>query len=58
MVKCFSTSLRDSIRKFMKFILLVSVLLTFYGKYGNTYKQDDILRLSGKFNLGGLFNLS
>ena len=42
----------------MKFILLILVLLTSYGKYGNTYKPDDILRLSGKFNLGCLFNLS
>jgi len=34
--------------------------ITFYAKYGNTYKKNDtdINRLSGKFMLGGLFNLS
>ncbi|CAI6150145.1 MAG: hypothetical protein SPLUMA1_SPLUMAMAG1_01006 [uncultured Sulfurimonas sp.] len=32
--------------------------ITFYGKYGNTYKTDDVARLAGTFSLGGLFNLS
>ena len=32
--------------------------ITFYGKYANTYKPDDITRLAGTFTLGGLFNLS
>jgi len=33
--------------------------ITLYVKYGNTYrKKDDIPRVSGKFILGGLFNLS
>nr|WP_275756914.1 BamA/TamA family outer membrane protein [Sulfurimonas sp. SAG-AH-194-C21] len=32
--------------------------ITFYGQYGNTYKPDDVSRLSGTFSLGGLFKLS
>jgi len=34
--------------------------ITLYMKYGNTYKKNDsdIIRLAGKFTLGGLFNLS
>lgn len=34
--------------------------ITFYAKYGNTYARNDndIVRLSGTFTLGGLFNLS
>jgi len=32
--------------------------ITLYMKYGNTYKTDDVRRLSGRFSLGGLFNLS
>ncbi len=32
--------------------------ITFYAKYGNTYKPDDVKRLAGTFDLGGLFNLS
>ena len=32
--------------------------ITLYGKYGNTYKNDNIERLAGTFTLGGLFNLS
>ncbi len=32
--------------------------ITFYGKYGNTYKRSSVPRLAGTFTLGGLFNLS
>jgi NTE family protein len=32
--------------------------LTFYAKYGNTYKDDNTFRMEGLFMLGGLFNLS
>lgn len=32
--------------------------ITLYGKYGNTYKMDDVARLAGTYTLGGLFNLS
>jgi len=32
--------------------------ITLYGKYGNTYKNDNVGRLAGTFTLGGLFNLS
>ncbi|SFV69995.1 putative patatin-like phospholipase [hydrothermal vent metagenome] len=32
--------------------------ITFYGKYGTTYKPDNVTRLAGTYNLGGLFNLS
>jgi NTE family protein len=32
--------------------------ITLFMKYGNTYQNDDIDRLSGLFSLGGLFNLS
>ena len=32
--------------------------ITLFAKYGNTYQSDDIVRLSGVFPLGGMFNLS
>ncbi|MDQ7043654.1 MAG: hypothetical protein Q9M34_09035, partial [Sulfurimonas sp.] len=32
--------------------------ITFYGKYANTYKTDNVARLAGTSSLGGLFNLS
>jgi len=32
--------------------------ITMFVKYGNNYQDDEVLRLSGTFTLGGLFNLS
>ncbi len=32
--------------------------ITLFMKYGNTYQNDDVDRISGLFLLGGLFNLS
>jgi len=32
--------------------------ITAFVKYGNTYKNDNVIRFAGKYSLGGLFNLS